>query len=270
MKSPRPQPTKADPRPTPTKSGPGPAPSEPERLSKVLSRAGISSRRAAEALIEAGRVTVNGELVSGQGLKVDPEIDAIAVDGVTVRLLPAPPETWAVHKPSGMMTTLSDPQGRPTVRRLISDLRIRLYPVGRLDWDAAGLLLMSNDGELTHRLTHPSFGVPRTYRAVVKGRVSQATLAKLTGKVELEDGPVQASAAELLSSTERRSTLRLTVAEGRNHLVKRLFGAVGHEVEQLMRLSYGSVALGDLPAGEKRRLSVSEVAALRRSVGLDG
>jgi 23S rRNA pseudouridine2605 synthase len=167
-----------------------------------------------------------------------------------------------------MMTTLSDPQGRPTIRRLISDLPTRLYPVGRLDWDAAGLLLMSNDGELTHRLTHPSFGVPRTYTAVVKGRVSQATLAKLAGPLELEDGPFQARSAELLLAAERRSTLRLTVAEGRNHLIKRMCSAVGHEVEQLTRVSYGAVELGELPSAGRRRLRASELVALRRSVGL--
>jgi len=220
-------------------------------------------------LIDAGRVTVNGELIRGQGHKVDLERDAIAVDGVAIHALPAPPQTWAVHKPTGMMTTLSDPQGRPTVRRLLADLPIRLYPVGRLDWDAAGLLLMSNDGELTHRLTHPRFGIPRTYRPVVKGRVSQATLAKLAGPIELEDGPVKATAVELQAATDRRSTFLITVAEGRNHLVKRLCGAVGHEVERLMRISYGSIELGDLPAGDRRRLRASEVAALRRSVGLD-
>jgi pseudouridine synthase len=235
----------------------------------VLSRAGVSSRRAAEALIEAGRVTVNGEAARAQGVKVDPDRDVIAVDGVAILSQPPPPETWAVHKPPGMMTTLSDPQGRPTVRRLISDLPLRLYPVGRLDWDAGGLLLMSNDGELTHRLTHPRFGVPRTYRAVVKGRVSPPTLAKLAAEIELEDGLVKALAVELLGAAERRSTLQLTVAEGRNHLIKRMCGAVGHEVEQLMRLSYGPVKLGDLPSGDKRRLGPSEVAGLRRSVGLE-
>lgn len=256
-------------RPQPSGLQSRPQPDEVERLSKVLSRAGVSSRRAAEALIEAGRVTVNGDLARAQGTKVDPAQDVIAVDGVAIQSQPAPPETWAIHKPTGMMTTLSDPQGRPTVRRLISDLPLRLYPVGRLDWDAAGLLLMSNDGELTHRLTHPRFGVPRTYRAVVKGRVSSSTIAKLSSEIELEDGVAQALSVELLAEAERRSTLQLTVAEGRNHLIKRMCGAVGHEVEQLMRISYGSVKLGDLPSGDKRRLRVSEVAALRRSVGLE-
>ncbi len=256
-----------NPRLQPSKLEPGPA--GPERLSKVLSRAGVSSRRAAEALIEAGRVTVNGELARAQGLKVDASRDAIAVDGAAIKLQPASPETWAIHKPAGMMTTLSDPQGRPTVRRLISDLPLRLYPVGRLDWDAAGLLLMSNDGELTHRLTHPRFGIPRTYRVVVKGSVSPATLAKFSGVIELEDGPVEARHVELLAGGDRRSTLQITVAEGRNHLVKRMCGALGHEVEKLMRLSYGSVTLDELPAGQRRRLSAAEVAALRRAVGLE-
>jgi 23S rRNA pseudouridine2605 synthase len=216
---------------------------------------------------------VNGEVVGGpglkQGFKVDPQRDAISIDGALVRLEATSPETWAVHKPTGMMTTLSDPQGRPTVRRLVGDLPVRLYPVGRLDWDASGLLLMSNDGDLTHRLTHPRYGVPRTYLAVVKGSVDQPTLAKLRGEVELEDGPVQPVAVELLASDGRRSRLRITVAEGRNHLIKRLCAAVGHEVERLVRLSYGAVELGELPARGRRKLGAREVSGLRRAVGLD-
>jgi 23S rRNA pseudouridine2605 synthase len=249
------------------------SPTAPERLHKVLARAGISSRRAAEALILAGRVRVNGKVVGGpgvkQGLKVDPQRDAIEIDGAPVRIETAAPETWAIHKPPGMMTTLSDPQGRPTVRRLVGDLPLRLYPVGRLDWDASGLLLMSNDGELTHRLTHPRYGIPRVYLATVKGRVDDSTLAKLRGQLELDDGPVQTVAVELVSGDARRSALRITVAEGRNHLIKRLCGAVGHEVERLIRLSYGGVELGPLPASGRRKLETREVASLRRAVGLE-
>jgi 23S rRNA pseudouridine2605 synthase len=185
----------------------------------------------------------------------------VAVDGSNVEVGSEPRQTWAIHKPRGMVTTLSDPQGRPTVKGLVSDLPIRLYPVGRLDWDAEGLLLMSNDGDLTPRLTHPSFGIPRVYRALVMGQLLPATVDKLRGEVQLEDGPVQVLAVEG-ESGERRSTLTLTVAEGRNHLVKRLCDAVGHEVERLFRLSYGGIELGDLPPRGRRQLSRAEVASL--------
>ena len=237
----------------------------PQRLQKVLSRAGVVSRRAAEALITAGRVRVNGAVVTTLGTKVVPGRDVVAVDGADVGENRDELQTWMVHKPQGMMTTLSDPQGRPTVRRLVADLPVRLFPVGRLDWDADGLLLMSNDGDLTHQLTHPRFGVERTYRALVKGRVLPETIAQLTGTVALEDGPVQVLAVTA-SPGDRRSMLTITVAEGRNHLVKRLCDAVGHEVERLTRLAYGGVSLGDLPAQARRRLTEEEVSRLRHAV----
>ena len=149
-----------------------------ERLQKVLARAGVASRRTAEALISAGRVAVNGVTVTTQGTKVDPDTDRITVDGAALVSETGERQTWVLHKPAGMVTTLRDPQGRPTIRTLVADLPVRLYPVGRLDWDAEGLLLMSNDGDLTHRLTHPSYGVLRTYSVVVKGDVSPSTLEK--------------------------------------------------------------------------------------------
>ena len=238
----------------------------PERLQKLLSRAGVVSRRAAEALIAAGRVRVNGEVVTELGTKVVADRDVVLVDGARVREGGEPPQTWMVHKPRGMMTTLSDPQGRPTIRRLVADLPVRLYPVGRLDWDAEGLLLMSNDGDLTHRLTHPRFRVERTYRAVVKGRVLPETLQKLRGPVELEDGPVEVLAATS-GPGDRRSTLTLTVAEGRNHLVKRLCAAVGHEVERLTRVAYGGITLGDLAPRGRRKLARAELRKLERAAG---
>src|ERR1700722_7085477 len=176
-----------------------------ERLHKVIAHAGVVSRRSAEALIANGRVRVNGKVVTTQGTKVDPATDVILIDNVAIGPAPTSTQTWAIQKPAGMMTTMSDPQGPPTIRRLVADLPVRLYPVGRLDWDAEGLLLMSNDGDLTHRLTHPRFGVPRTYAAVVKGRVLPETLAKLREEVALEDGPVKALAVEL-DAGDRRST----------------------------------------------------------------
>lgn len=237
-------------------------------MQKVLARAGIASRRTVEALIAAGRVSVNGAQVTVPGTRVDAGRDVVVVDGNRIVLQGSALETWAIHKPRGMMTTLSDPQGRPTVRALISDLPLRLYPVGRLDWDAEGLLLMTNDGELTHRLTHPSFGVRRTYVAVVKGTVLDSTLAKLRGPLDLEDGPIQTLAVELSPGEGRRSVLTITVAEGRNHLVKNLCAAVGHEVERLVRLAYGGIELGQLPLRGRRRLLTPELGKLRAAAGL--
>ncbi len=240
-------------------------PGAQERLQKFLSRAGVASRRTAEALIAAGRVKLNGEVVTALGTKLDPARDVVHVDDSRVEVDAWPRETWAIHKPPGMLTTLNDPQSRPTVRQLVADLPVRLYPVGRLDWDADGLLLMSNDGALTHRLTHPSFGVPRTYRAIVKGKLSPNTVEQLRGEMQLEDGPVR-TLAVTGESGERRSLLIITVGEGRNHLVKRLCEAVGHEVEQLTRLEYGGVKLGDLSPRGRRKLSAAELDTLRQAV----
>jgi 23S rRNA pseudouridine2605 synthase len=232
------------------------------RLVKFVANAGVASRRACERLIADGRVAVGGEIVT------DPARDVTAADAVTVDggpvTLPGSDElvVHLVNKPAGVVSTASDPQGRPTVVSLVPSPR-RLYPVGRLDIDATGLMLLTNDGELAHRLTHPRFEVDKTYRAVVAGGpVGQAALRRLREGVRLEDGLTAPARVRRLAP----NTLELTIHEGRNRQVKRMCEAVGHRVSSLQRTAFGPLSLGDLGLGRARQLSAAEVRALR-SVG---
>lgn len=238
-----------------------------ERLQKFLSRAGVASRRAAEEMIRAGRVSLNGQVVTEMGVKVDPDRDVVQVDGRRVKV-GAPPVTMMLHKPHGYVSTRQDPQGRRVVMDLVGEgLRDRLYPVGRLDYDATGLLLLTGDGELAHRLMHPSHRVPRTYRVTVAGEVSRETLRQLVAGVEI-DGREVAAEVEVKKQEEDRTVLELTVREGRYHLVKRLMEKVGHPVLKLKRIAFGPLRLGRLARGVYRRLTPAEMAALKEAVGL--
>ena len=238
-----------------------------ERLQKFLSRAGVASRRAAEEMIRAGRVSLNGQVVTEMGVKLDPDRDVVQVDGRRVKV-GAPPVTMMLHKPHGYVSTRQDPQGRRVVMDLVGEgLRDRLYPVGRLDYDATGLLLLTGDGELAHRLMHPSHRVPRTYRVTVAGEVSRETLRQLVAGVEI-DGREVAAEVEVKKQEEDRTVLELTVREGRYHLVKRLMEKVGHPVLKLKRIAFGPLRLGRLARGVYRRLTPAEMAALKEAVGL--
>jgi 23S rRNA pseudouridine2605 synthase len=226
------------------------------RLAKYLASAGVASRRASEEIIRAGRVTVGGIAVTDPARDVRPD-DVVAFDGQTVA---QPPErvVYAVHKPGGVVSTARDPQGRPTVVSLIPST-IRLYPVGRLDADATGLILLTNDGELAHRLTHPSFEVPRTYRAAVGGGpVRESALDALRNGVELDDGVTAPARARRLGP----HSLELTIHEGRKRQVKRMCEAVGHPVTRLQRVAFGPLRLGDLAPGRYRLLGAAEVSQL--------
>jgi len=231
-----------------------------ERLHKFLSRAGVASRRAAEEWILAGRVTVNGRVVRELGIKIDPEQDVVKADGRRVRL--EPPLTVLLHKPYGYVSTTRDPQGRRVVTELLGEKGARLYPVGRLDYDATGLLLLTNDGELAQRLTHPRYQVPRTYRATVEGEVSRETLGLLANGVELDNRPV-AAAVEVCKPAAEKTVLEITVWEGRYHLIKRLLAQVGHPVLKLKRIAFGPLRLGRLPRGAHRVLTPREMEALK-------
>jgi 23S rRNA pseudouridine2605 synthase len=237
-----------------------------ERLQKFLSRAGIASRRAAEDLIRAGRVMVNGQVVTEMGVKVDPGQDVIKVDGRPVKAAAAT-LTVMLHKPYGYVCTTRDPQGRRVVTELLRGLAGRLYPVGRLDYDATGLLLLTNDGELAFRLTHPSYQVPRTYRVTVAGEVSRETLRRLRDGVDL-DGRTVYSEVMVAKREAEKTVLEVTVQEGRYHLIKRLMEQVGHPVLKLKRIGFGPLTLERLPRGTFRELTFRELAALKAGVGL--
>jgi 23S rRNA pseudouridine2605 synthase len=231
------------------------------RLAKFLATAGVASRRAAEEIVRAERVTVNGDTVTDPARDVD-DGDDVAVDGA-----PVAPEAqravYAVNKPAGVVSTARDPQRRPTVVSLVPS-RVRLYPVGRLDIDTTGLILLTNDGALAHRLTHPSFEVPRTYRVVVsRPPISERAVRALRNGVELEDG--RTAPARVRRLGDRSEILELTIHEGRKRQVKRMCEAVGHRVRSLERVAFGPLVLGSLQPGAHRRLSEAEVQALSRA-----
>jgi 23S rRNA pseudouridine2605 synthase len=229
------------------------------RLAKFLAIAGVASRRAAEQIIWAERVTVNGEPVTDPARDVT-GADVVLVDGEPVQAA-ADRVVYVLNKPPGVVSTASDPQGRPTVVSLISSEH-RLYPVGRLDADTTGLLLLTNDGDLAYRLTHPSFEVPRTYRArVTRPPVRDSTLRALRRGVTLEDGPTAPARVRRLAA----DVIELTIHEGRKRQVKRMCEAVGHPVRRLERIAFGPLTLNDLPAGAHRRLTAREVEALSRA-----
>jgi len=237
-----------------------------ERLQKFLSRAGVASRRQAEGLILEGKVKVNGQVVTELGVKVDPDKDRVQVEGKRVRL-PSALVTFMLHKPYGCVSTTEDPQGRRTVMDLAPrEYGGRLFPVGRLDYDATGLMLLTNDGELAQRLTHPRYQVPRTYRVTVAGEMGKETLEKLAGGIELEGRPVSTE-VRLLKSGSGRTILELTVWEGRYHLIKRLLEDVGHPVMKLKRIALGPLRLGRLARGACRPLSRQEQVNLQATVG---
>lgn len=229
-----------------------------ERLQKFLARAGIASRRAAETLITAGRVKVNGAVVKELGTKVDAAKDLVVVDG---KPAVAPSEkTWLLlYKPVGVVTTLKDPQGRPTIADYLREGASRVFPVGRLDYDAEGALLLTDDGDTANKLMHPRHQVRRVYLAKVKGDPTDASLEKLRGGVRLEDGFAKPAEVSRFERADKNTWLRLVVTEGRPHLIKRLCAAIGHPVVRLYRPSHGGISVEGLRPGQVRSLSDDEV-----------
>ncbi len=239
------------------------------RLQKYLASAGVSSRRKAEELITAGRVKVNSRTVTELGTKVEPGRDLVTVDGRLV----SPAEGRAyylLYKPPGCVTTASDPEGRPTALDYLRNVKERVFPVGRLDFDAEGALLFTDDGELANRLAHPRYGHRRTYLVKVKGDPEPEALLRMTAGVRLDDGPARALEANVHERAEKNVWVRVVVAEGRFHLVKRLCEAVGLQVQRLFRPEFGGLTVSGLRAGKFRALDPMEVRSMRRAVGLDG
>lgn len=237
-----------------------------QRLQKVLAAAGIASRRASEELIVQGRVAVNGEVAS-LGDKVDPERDVVEVDGERVAVDPERVYVM-LNKPRGVITTVDDPEGRPTVMDLIN-LQMRLFPVGRLDQDTEGLLLLTNDGSLAHSLMHPSYEVERVYVALVPGPVRKRALSQLREGVPLDDGVARAKRARVLEDEQGKALVEIVMTEGRKREVRRMLGALGLSVERLARVAYGGVELGDLRQGKWRFLTQQEIGRLHRSAAND-
>ena len=235
-----------------------------ERLNKVLARAGVASRRAADRLIAEGRLTVNGTVVRELGLRVDPARDAIKLDGKRVAAPPRAHTYLMLNKPRGCVTTLTDPERRPTIRDLLHGVKARVYPVGRLDFQTEGLLLLTDDGDLARDLMHPRGGVRKTYHAKVRGRPDEQRLAELRHGMRL-DGRRTLPAEVRLVGTGPNAWVEITVVEGRKHQVRRMLESVGHPVVKLRRVRYDGLELGELPPGGLRRLSAAEVARLRRA-----
>ena len=232
------------------------------RLQKVIARSGIASRRKAEALIREGQVTVNGKTISVLGTCIDPKRDHVKVSGRHIK--PAQPDVFLLlNKPAGCISTMKDPLGRPTVADLLDKISIRTFPVGRLDYDSEGLLLLTNNGLVAQACLHPQYHVPKTYLAKIKGVLTNEEVKQLKQGVLLDDGPTAPARVRKIRIAEANSWVELTIHEGRNHQVKRMLEAVGHLVIKLKRTKFGPLALGDLPLGECRYLTDKEANALR-------
>ncbi|ARC56608.1 putative RNA pseudouridine synthase [Frondihabitans sp. 762G35] len=245
-----------------------------ERLQKVMAAAGVASRRVSEDLIQAGRVSVNGQVVTELGRRVDPGVDRVVVDGQAVQLDPTR-RYLMLNKPVGVVSSLSDERGRPDLREFTSAYEERLFNVGRLDAETSGLLVLTNDGELAHVLAHPSFGVLKTYIAKVQGSITPATVKKLTSGITLDDGDIVADSARIVDRGTGRaggtSIVEITLHSGRNRIVRRMLEAVGHPVVDLVRRQFGPLHLGTLKVGEVRDLTrdeLGEILTIARDAGL--
>ncbi|MFL6023378.1 MAG: pseudouridine synthase [Marmoricola sp.] len=237
------------------------------RLQKLLATSGVASRRKCEELMLAGEVEVDGEIVTRLGTKVDPTTAVIRVSGK--RLPPISPNVYLVlNKPRGVVSTMSDPEGRPALTDYVADRPERLFHVGRLDTDTDGLILLTNDGDFAQRLAHPSYEVEKTYVAEVKGAVDKRTVRTLLAGVVLEDGPVEVRRARVISSTDSRGIVEVVIHEGRNRIVRRLLAEIGHPVQHLTRTAIGPVRIGNLREGTLRELSLDEVGSLLDTAGL--
>ena len=237
------------------------------RLQKVLAQAGLGSRRASEEMIANGRVEVDGQIVTELGVRIDPETAVVHVDGLRIQLDQAK-VTIALNKPLGVVSTMDDPKGRPTVADLIKNREERLFHVGRLDADSEGLLLLTNDGELANRLSHPKYEIAKTYLVTVEGEVYPRVGRELLKGVELDDGVAKMDAVHVVQQIDGFAMLEVVLHEGRNRIVRRMFDAVGHPVTRLVRTRIGPIPLGDLKSGRTRVLGRTELGTLMNAVDL--
>ncbi|MFI6860623.1 pseudouridine synthase [Streptomyces sp. NPDC050421] len=247
------------------KTHPG-AEQEGERLQKILARAGMGSRRACEELIEQSRVEVNGEIVVEQGMRVDVNHDEIKVDGLTVATQSH--LFFALNKPAGVVSSMEDPDGRQCLGDYVTNRETRLFHVGRLDTETEGIIMLTNHGELAHRLTHPKYGVKKTYLAAIQGPLPRDLGKRLKDGIQLEDGYARADHFRVVENTGKNYLVEVTLHEGRKHIVRRMLAEAGFPVERLVRTSFGPIPLGDQKSGWLRRLTNTEVGMLMREVGL--
>ena len=240
--------------------------SKGERLQVILARFGIASRRGVVTIIESGEVTVNGSVVREKGFRVNTEKDVVTVNGAALEIKSTLEKRYFIlNKPKGVMTTMQDPNAERTVADFFKEISTRLFPVGRLDRDTTGLILMTNDGELAYRLTHPKFGVKKRYRAVVEGVVTKDEVKVLEKGIRLEEGLTSPCQIEIEKLESHETHLFVTLHEGKKRQIRRIFDHIGHRVTDLERLSYGPLTLGDLRWGQKRELDAREVLALQKA-----
>lgn len=252
---------------SPTRTPPSKKLPQKERINRILSLAGLASRRKADELIKAGRIRLNGRVFREPGTRAVWGIDSIKVDGEEI---PGPFERvyLMLNKPFGYICALSDPAKRPIVSDLLRDIRERVYPVGRLDFDTLGLLLLTNDGEWAHRLTHPRYHVPRTYKLTLQENITDKALNRLRIGIRLEDGPTGPCKVTPIQRAEQKSIIRMTITMGRSRMLRRMLDAVGYKVIHLIRTGFGCLELGDLKIGDYRHLERHEIQAMKKMVGM--
>jgi len=237
------------------------------RLNKVIAMSGIASRRKADELISLGRVMVNNKVVTMAGTKVIQGIDSIIVDGKALSNVQQ--KIYVIlNKPFGYISTLNDPHGRPIILDLLKDVKKRIFPIGRLDFDSQGLLILTNDGQLAFRLMHPKFHIPRTYKIIINGYLSNKSAVRLEKGIALDDGLTHPAHARIIKRDKDRSTVRITIFEGRSREIRRMFEALGHKTIKLIRTGYGNLVLGDLKVGKFRHIKELELKTLKTLVGL--
>ena len=237
------------------------------RLNKVIAMSGIASRRKADELISLGRVMVNNKVVTMAGTKVIQGIDSIIVDGKALSNVQQ--KIYVIlNKPFGYISTLNDPHGRPIILDLLKDVKKRIFPIGRLDFDSQGLLILTNDGQLAFRLMHPKFHIPRTYKIIINGYLSNKSAVRLEKGIALDDGLTHPAHVRIIKRDKDRSTVRITIFEGRSREIRRMFEVLGHKTIKLIRTGYGNLVLGDLKVGKFRHIKELELKTLKTLVGL--